>query len=213
MYINLKGVHMTIWNTIAADTAIEKTIASLKENGITSMVVGSIAEAKSAALSLIPKQSEVMTMTSVTLDKTGIEPAINASGDYIAVKPKLYALDRNTQEREMQKMGAAPDYAIGSVHAVTEDGKIVVASNTGSQLPAYAYGASHVVFVAGAQKIVPTLDDAMDRIYNHVLPLESERAHAAYGVPASNISKLLIITKEVHPDRITVIFVKESVGF
>lgn len=204
---------MTTWNTIATDGAIEKTIAALKENGISAMVVGSVAEAKSAALSLIPKHSEVMTMTSVTLEKTGIEPAINASGEYDAVKPKLYALDRTTQGSEMQKMGAAPDYAIGSVHAVTEDGKIVVASNTGSQLPAYVYGSSHVVFVVGAQKIVPTLDDAMDRIYQYVLPLESERAHAAYGVPASNVSKLLIITKEVNPARITLVFIKESVGF
>lgn len=204
---------MTTWNTIATDGAIEKTIAALKENGISSMVVGSVAEAKSAALSLIPKQSEVMTMTSITLDKTGIETAINVSGEYNAVKPKLYALDRTTQGSEMQKMGAAPDYAIGSVHAVTEDGKLIVASNTGSQLPAYAYGSSHVVFVVGAQKIVPTLDDAMDRIYQYVLPLESERAHAAYGVPASNVSKLLIITKEVNPARITVVFIKESVGF
>lgn len=204
---------MTTWNTIATDGAIEKTIAALKENGISSMVVGSVAEAKSAALSLIPKHSEVMTMTSVTLEKTGIEPAINASGEYDAVKPKLYALDRTTQGSEMQKMGAAPEYAIGSVHAVTEDGKLVVASNTGSQMPAYAYGSSHVVFVVGAQKIVPTLDDAMDRIYQYVLPLESERAHAAYGVPASNVSKLLIITKEVNPARITVVFIKESVGF
>ncbi len=204
---------MTTWNTIATDGAIEKTIAALKENGISAMVVGSVAEAKSAALSLIPKHSEVMTMTSVTLEKTGIEPAINASGEYAAVKPKLYALDRTTQGSEMQKMGAAPEYAIGSVHAVTEDGKLVVASNTGSQLPAYAYGSSHVVIVVGAQKIVPTLDDAMDRIYQYVLPLESERAHAAYGVPASNVSKLLIITKEVNPARITVVFIKESVGF
>lgn len=204
---------MSAWNTVATDESIKKTMAALKENGISSTVVESIAEAKNAVVSLIPKQSEVMTMTSVTLDKTGIESAINSSGDYAAVKPKLYSLDRETHGKEMQQIGAAPEYALGSVHAITEDGKIVVASNTGSQLPAYAYGSSHVVFVVGAQKIVSKLEDAMDRIYQYVLPLESARAHAAYGVASSNVSKLLIITKEVNPERMTVVFVKEAVGF
>lgn len=99
------------------------------------------------------------------------------------------------------------------MHAVTEDGKIVIASNTGSQLGAYAYGSQHVIWVVGAQKIVPNIDQAIKRIYDYVLPLESERAHKAYGVEGSAVNKMLIVNAEGTPDRVTVIFIKESIGF
>ena len=201
------------WNTIPDQLVIEKTIQSLKANGIEAMVVDTGDAAKQKVLELIPEGSEVMTNTSVTADTIGLTSSINESGKYDAVKPKLYALDPKTQKREQKKLGAAPEYAVGSVHAVTEDGRIMIASNTGSQLPGYAYGSDHVIFVVGAQKIVKNLDDGFVRIREYTLPLESERARAAYGVEGSNISKMLILNKEVTPGRITLIFIKEVLGF
>jgi acyl-CoA hydrolase len=119
----------------------------------------------------------------------------------------------NDKESEKRKLGNGPDYAVGSVHAVTEDGKILIASNTGSQLPAYAYGAGKVVWVVGTHKITKDLDAGMKRIYDYVLPLESVRANKAYGVPGSFVSKLLIINKEVSPGSLIIIFVPEVLGF
>ena len=204
---------MSIWNTLASDAKIETTVTALKNNGINAIVVATKEEAKEKVAQLIPQKSEVMTMTSKTLEETGIDALINTSGLYDGVKPKLYALDRATQGKQMQQMGATSEYAVGSVHAVTEDGKVVIASATGSQIPGYAYGSSHVVFVVGAQKLVKSLDDAMKRIDEYVLPLESERAKKAYGVPGSVVAKLLIINKEVNPERISMVIVKESLGF
>ncbi|OGC97678.1 hypothetical protein A2W16_01350 [Candidatus Amesbacteria bacterium RBG_16_48_31] len=154
-----------------------------------------------------------MAMSSVTLETTGITAAVNQSGNFASVKSKLTTMDRATQEREMQQLGAAPEYAIGSVHAVTESGQVVIASNTGSQLPAYVYGAGHVIWVVGTQKIVPDLDTAFRRIYDYILPLESDRVQKAYGLPGSNVSKILIINKEVRPSRLTLILVKQQLGF
>jgi L-lactate utilization protein LutC len=154
-----------------------------------------------------------MTMTSVTLETTGIAKELNESGKWRSVKQALMAMQRETDGRTMQVMGSAPEYAVGSVHAVTEMGDLVIASNTGSQLPAYAYGADHVIFVVGAQKIVPTFEMAMERLDSYVLPLESDRAHRAYGVEKSNVSKLLVIHNEVRPERIHVVIVRESLGF
>lgn len=201
------------WNTIADQNTLDATVAALKANGVNAIVVDTAEDAKQKAIELLPKGAEVMTMTSETLQTIGLATEINESGNYDAVLPKLMSMNRETQGAEMQKYGAAPAYVIGSVHAVTQDGKVVVASNTGSQLPAYTYGSAHVVWVVGAQKIVANLDDAMKRIYEHVLPLESERAKKAYGVPGSNVSKLFILNKEVNPERITMILVKESLGF
>jgi hypothetical protein len=203
------------WNTLATDKSIKKTVAALKDANIESVIVETGAEAKKKILEMIPKKAEVMQMTSITLDTIGVSQEINESGKYDSVRNKLYKLDRNTQHKEMQQLGAAPDWSIGSVHAITEDGKVLIASNTGSQLPGYVYGSSHVIWVVSTQKIVKTLEDGMKRIYDYVLPLETKRARKAYGLPDtfhSNVSKLLIVNKEVAPNRITIIFVKEKLG-
>jgi hypothetical protein len=203
---------MSIWNTIPDEKVIEKTAATLQEHGIEIFIVENASAAKEQALALLPKGSQVMTMTSITLEQTGLIHEINESGNYDATKTKLLQMTREKDARRMQELGAASEYAIGSVHAVTQDGKVVVASNSGSQLPGYAYGSDRVIWIVGAQKIVKDLDEALERIYQYVLPLESERAHKAYGVPGSFVSKLLIFNKE-KVGRITMILVKESLGY
>jgi predicted RNA-binding protein with PIN domain len=207
-----KGGEQMNWNTIADQQTLEKTVQALQSNGVNAVIVDTADEAKQKALELLPKGAEVMTMTSETLRIIGLESTINESGDYDAVKPKLYGLNE-LDPSQKAKLGAGPDYTIGSVHAVTHDGKVVVASNTGSQLAAYVYGAQHVIWVVGAQKVVENVDAAMKRIYDHVLPLESDRARKAYGTDGSNVSKLFILNKEVNPNRINMILVKESLGF
>ncbi len=200
------------YTTIPSQDIIEKTIQNLKANGINVLVVKNGQEAKKKVFQLLPKNAEVMTMTSVTLDTLGISQEIIESGKYNAVRNTLAKMNRETQNLEMQKLGAAPEYAVGSVHAVTVDGHALIASNSGSQLPAYVYGSPHVIWVVGAQKIVKNTDEGIKRIYDYVLPLEDARAKKAYGV-GSFISKLLILNREQTPNRITMILVKEVLGF
>lgn len=205
---------MDQWKKIPTDEIINKTVEALTANGIKAEVAQSGEEAKEKALSLIPEKSEVMTMTSITLDTIGLSKEINESGKYDAIRPKLMKMDRKTQSLEMQKLGAAPEYTVGSIHAVTEDGHVLIASNTGSQLSAYVYGSAHVIWVVGAQKIVSNFDQGLKRIYDYVLPLESERANKAYNMAfGSFVSKLLVINKEVNPTRLNLIIVKEELGF
>jgi L-lactate utilization protein LutB len=204
---------MKKWDELAEKPVIEKVVTALAANGITAVVVDSGEQAREKVLELVPEGVEVMTMTSETLDSIGIPEIINESGKYDSVRKKLMAMNRETQGREMQKLGAAPDYAIGSVHAVTTDGKAIIVSNTGSQLPAYAYGSAHVIWVVGAQKIVKDIDEAMERIYEYVLPLESKRVQKAYGMPHSNVSKKLVVSRENVEGRIQMIIVREVLGF
>ncbi|HLD62772.1 MAG TPA: LUD domain-containing protein, partial [Candidatus Norongarragalinales archaeon] len=112
---------------LADSGSVEKTIAALKQNGFDAFLVENAAEAKQKIIELIPQGAEVMTMTSATLDAEGIAKEINESGKFESVRKKLNSMDRKTQGPEMQKLGAAPDWVVGSVHAVTEDGKILVA--------------------------------------------------------------------------------------
>lgn len=202
------------WDKLASQNSIKNTIKALKQNGIEAVVVSNSEGAKKKVLELIPKGSEVMTMTSVTLDTIGLSEEINREGGkFKPVRDKLYAMDSNTQQQEMNRLGAAPDFVVGSVHAVTEDGHVLIASNTGSQLPAYAYSALHVIWVVGTQKIVKDTNEGIKRIYQHSLPLESERAKKAYGVKGSAVNKILIVNKEVQPGRVKLILVKEKLGF
>lgn len=203
---------MKDWGMLATDESIQKTIDTLKANGINAILVSNNEEAKKKVLELLPKGAEVMTMSSVTLETLRLPKEIQESGIYNSVKDKLAKMDRQTQRMEMQRTGAAPEYAVGSVNAVTENGKVIIASNTGSQLPAYVYGASHVIWVVGTQKIVKNVEQGLKRIYEYVLPLESEKMKKMYGV-GSFVSKLLIINKEIVPNRLTLILVKEKLGF
>ena len=81
----------------------------------------------------------------------------------------------------------------------------------GSQLASYAWGAGSVIFVIGAQKLVPTLEAARQRIYQHSLKLEDARAQAAYG-QHSSVGKVLEIHQEL-PGRIHIVLVRQPVGF
>ncbi len=203
---------MNKWETLADEKIIERTVEALKANGIEALVFENGEEARKKVSEIIPEGAEVMTMSSVTLDATGISGLLE-SGNYNSVMKRLMSMNRTTQGLEMQKLGAAPGWSVGSVHAVTEDGKVLIASNSGSQLPAYAYTSSHVIWIVGTNKIVRDVDEGIKRIYEHTLPLESERARKAYGVPGSAVNKLLIMNKENIPGRIMMILVKEKLGF
>lgn len=199
------------WNVVATKEQVEKTIIALKSKNIEAEFVATGAEAKKRLFDILPEGAEVMSMTSVTLDTIGVPKEINESGRFNAVRPKL--TDKNTSDREKKRLGAAPEWVAGSVQAVSENGTVMVASNTGSQLPAYLYGADHVIWIVGAQKIVKDEESGRRRVYEHVLPLESERAKKAYGVAGSFVSKLAIFNKEVTPGRIRMIIVGEALGF
>ncbi len=212
MVIKKKSDARTSWNVLASKEAVERTMQSLKEKGIIPYFVGSSEEAKNKVISIIPKGSEIMTMSSRTLEETGILKEIEESGNFDTVRKKFSTMDKDKQGHVMKQLGAAPSYAIGSIHALTEKGEAIIASASGSQLPAYAYGADQVIWVVGTQKIVSTLEEGMKRLYDYVLPLEDARAKKAYGV-GSNVNKLLIINKESSQNRIHLILINEVLGF
>jgi hypothetical protein len=207
---------MKNWSTPAAKAVIEKTIRALAANGIEAELVANAQEARARVSSLVPAGAEVFTQSSMTLETTGIARELNESGRYTSVRASLNAMNPQAQGREMRKLGAAPDITVGSAHAVTETGTVIVASLTGSQLPGYAYAAGTVIWVVGAQKIVKDVEEGMRRISEHVVGLESARARKAYGLPDSFStfpSKVLLFNREVQPGRVKMIIVNEALGF
>lgn len=197
---------------LATDEQIERTAKALEANGIHVLIAENGEEAKRLFFELVPEGSEVFLGSSVTLETLGIKDEIDKSGHFDALRPKMFAMDRATQSREIRKLSGAPDFTAGSVHAVTEDGHVLIASNTGSQLGPYASGAGKVIWVVGAQKIVKDLNEGLRRIEEYCYPLEEVHMQQLYKM-STGINKVLIVNREIRPKRITMIIVKEELGF
>jgi len=200
------------FGTPADDARVARTAAALEAVGIGVLRAADAADAKRIVLGLIPAGSQVHHGASQSLATAGITEAIEKSGRYDPVRPRIWSMDRATQGDEIRRLTSSPDVMLGSVHAVTETGSLVTASMGGSQLGPYVSGAGRLILVVGTQKIVSDLDEAMRRVYDYAFPLEDARAQAEYGIHSA-VNKVLIINREIAPGRITVVFVDEVLGF
>jgi L-lactate utilization protein LutC len=195
----------------ATDETIDKLVATLGANNIEAIVVANRAEARRGVLELVPEGAEVNWAKSKTLEDLGLDKEFLESGRYDALRNRYLKMDRATQGREIRKLTAAPDYMLGSVNAITEDGELVIVSYSATQLGPLASGAGRLILVVGTQKIVANLDEAMRRVREHAFPYEDARLRETLGVP-TKMAKVLIINAETRPGRTTVFLVKELVG-
>ncbi|MFG2112213.1 LUD domain-containing protein [Streptomyces sp. NPDC048718] len=191
---------------------LDRTVAALRANGFAAELLDDVAAARVRMAELIPEGASVFTGASETLRLSGIAEDIETGGRCEAVRPRVLRMDRATESDEIRRLTATPDVFVASVAAVTETGALVIASGSGSQLPASAGGAAKAVWVVGAQKVVPDLATALRRVEEHALPLENVRAQAAYGQPSA-LNRLLILNAEPQPGRGTVLLVREAIGF
>ena len=195
----------------APASRLERAAAALTAHAFTVEILDDAVAARTRVRDLIPEGASVFTGASETLRLSGIEEDINNSGRYDALKSRP-PMDRVTQRNEIWAALSTPDVIVGSVAAVTETGSLVVASASGSQLPGYAGAAARVIWVVGAQKVVPDLSAALRRVEEHCLPLESERAMRVYGQPSA-ANRVLILNAEPEPGRGTVLLLREAIGF
>ena len=196
----------------ASDERIATAAAALERNGIRPLLAATGAEARGLVGSLLVDGADVYNNTSQTLEAIGVADDIERSGRYQPLRLRLYRMDREMQRRELRILAASPDHVVGSVHALTEGGSLLIASASGSQLGPIVSGAGQVILVIGSQKIVGDVAAGMRRIYEYCYPLEDARARQAYGVP-SGVNNILVINRVMTPGRITAIIVKERLGF
>jgi L-lactate utilization protein LutC len=201
------------YDTIASDETIEKVLSALPARNFIGYVVTNKEEALAKIKELIPSGASVMTGSSVTLEEIGFVDLLKSgTHPWDNLKDGITTEKDPVRQSRLRKEATMADYFLGSVHALTEDGQAVIASNTGSQLPAYAFNAPNVIWVVGAQKIVPNQDEAFKRIEEYVVPLEDVHMKQLYG-SGTNLSKMLIYRKETGKRAIHVLIVKEKLGF
>lgn len=203
------------FNTLVSQESIDKTVQALLANGFQPEVVENKAEALERIKELIPKGASIHNGGSTTLQEIGYI-------DYLKLNThgwnNLHAniLDESDPEKQsiLRRESAFSDYYLGSVHALSETGEMVIASNTGSQLPHLVFTSPNIILVVGTQKITPTLESAIRRLEEYVMPLEDGRVMNAYKMHTMN-TKTLILHKEnpMMGRNVKIILVKEPLGF
>jgi hypothetical protein len=203
-----------MWVELADEVVVRRTGEALEGRGIHVEFLNNKEEALKRLTNLIPPEADVMTGSSTTLKEIGLVDLLKSGKhQWNNLRDKILSETDPQEQAELRKKSVTADYFLGSVQAVTQSGEVIIASNTGSQLPSYAYSSSNAVWVVGTQKIVLNLEEGLRRVREYCLPLEDQRMKQA-GFKGSTIGKILIFERETSPNRtITLIFVNEKLGF
>ena len=203
------------YNQLASNESIQTTIGELAKHNIEAVVVDTKKGALEKIKELIPSGVSVMNGSSTTLIEIGfVDYLKEGKHGWNNLHEAILAESDPAKQGKLRKESVLSDYYLGSVHALSETGEFVVASNTGSQLPHIVFTSQNLLFVVGAQKIVPTLSEALKRLEEYVVPLENERSLKAYGAPTA-LNKIVIFKGEspMIGRKVKMIIVKESLGF
>ncbi|WP_253738973.1 lactate utilization protein [Halohasta salina] len=195
------------------DETIDETVANLEANGFEVVVADSAADALETLQSQIPEGMSVMNGHSTTLEEIGFaEYLTDGDHDWESLPAEIWSIDDDAERQAARRQSQTADYFVGGINAIAQTGELVAADRSGSRIGAYPFAAGNVVIVSGVNKIVPTLDDALDRLESVAYPLENERAKDAYGVESA-IAKQLIFRKELDEGRTTVVLIREHLGY
>ncbi len=199
----------------ASEASVAKTVGALRERGVEAITVQTAVEAFAKIKELIPPGASVMNGSSRTLEQIGFVAYLKSGAHgWNDLHVPILAEKDPAKQALLRKQSALSDYYLGSVHAIAETGEMLIASNTGSQLPHIVFTSPNIIFVAGTQKIVPTFEAAMDRLKTYVFPLEDKRAQDTYGIHTM-LSKIVIFNHENLKigRKVKIILVNEKLGF
>lgn len=203
------------YDTLPTKDIVTKTASALTEHGFETSIVTTKAEALEKIISLIPEGVSVMNGSSRTLEEIEFIAHLKSGthGWKNLHEASLAEVDPHKKMRLMKEASMA-DYYLGSVHAISETGELVISSASGSQIPSIAFSSPNIIFVVSTQKIMPTLEDALKRMREHVVPLEDKRMKDV-GYPGTTLSKTLIFWREnpMMGRKVKIILVNEKLGF
>jgi hypothetical protein len=203
------------YGELVGQDMVDKAVKALADHNFMPESVATGADAFARIKELIPAEASVMNGASKTLDEIGFTDYLKGGEHgWNNLHASVLAETDPAKQAELRKHAVVSDWYLGSAHAVTAEGEMLIASNTGSQLPHLAYTSPNIILVVSTKKIVPTLADAFDRLNTFVLPLEDARIQQVYGVHTTH-AKTLILHKEGARStrKIHILFVNEKLGF
>lgn len=201
------------WTRIPDEKTLNETIEAIKSRGINVILINNRNEALEKIKELIPEGAEIMNGSSTTLIEIGfIDYLKSGKHKWKNLHEEILKESNSERQQNLRRKSVTAEYFLASVNAIAKTGQLVACDASGSRVSAYPFAAKKVILVAGIQKITDNLEEAMKRIREYTYPLEYQRSRKAYGVP-STLGKWVIIERERIPDRITLILVKERLGF
>lgn len=158
----------------------ERVVRNLKTRGINAQFTTSKEEACSAAMDMIPEGVTVANADSVTLLQVGILSALRKRGRNEIINPfvrdeKGYLVVQGKERDELMRKVFFSDVFITGTNAVTLDGKLINIDGYGNRVAPMIFGPRKVIIVTGANKIVRTLDEAIQRIKGICAPQNAIR--------------------------------------
>lgn len=203
------------YDKIASNDVLQKTIKALKKKNFIFSMVKNKNEVLEKIKGIIPKGASVMNGSSVTLAQIGFVDYLKAGKHgWNNLHENILSEKDQKKQAKLRRESLLADYYLGSVTAMTENGELLIASNTGSQLPHIVFSSPNLIFVISTKKIVPNLAQAMERLEKYVIPLEDERMKNQYGI-GTTLNKIVIF-KDENPmgnRKINFILVEEDLGY
>ncbi|MBQ8496100.1 MAG: lactate utilization protein [Clostridia bacterium] len=211
---------------------LEKTLDALRSHRMDAYYVETPEEAKTLALSLIPEGSSCASGGSVTLAETGILDAIK-NGNYNYIDRMIPGLTQEQREEAMRAAFSA-DFYLASANAITENGELYNVDGNSNRVAAMLYGAKNVIIVAGINKLVKDLDEAVFRVKTIAAPKNAKRLScdtpcAKLGhcislkrnggmtdgckTPARICANYTVMAYQRHVSRVKVIIVGKELGY
>lgn len=203
------------YTDLATKEVTQMTVHALAKRNIEAMVVANSAEALAKIKEIIPQGASVMNGASVTLEQLGfVDYLKEGKHGWNNLHAAIVAEKDTAKQGVLRKQALLSDYYLGSVHAMAQTGELVIASNTGSQLPHIVFTSPNLIFVVSTKKIVPTVADAMNRLMEHVVPLEDVHMKQKYGVGTA-VNKIVVFNNEnpMMGRKVRMILVNEDLGF
>jgi L-lactate utilization protein LutB len=211
-YVDDADIDESLDDLPAAD-AIEEAVENLEANGFEVVVVDSADAALAELQSLIPAGASVMNGHSTTLEEIGFAEYLGEGDhEWESLPDEIWSIEDDAERQGARRESQTAEFFLGGINGIAQSGELVAADRSGSRIGAYPFAAENVVIVSGVNKIVPTVDDALDRLESVAYPLENERAQEAYGVDSA-IAKQLIFRQELEEGRTTVVLIRDRLGY
>ena len=198
----------------------EKVCANLKNRGFDAYYCETSADALQQALALIPEGKVVSWGGCKSAEEIGLIDAVK-TGNY-------QVLDRGAaktpEERAaIMKQALTCDVFLSGTNAITEDGELVNIDGNGNRVAAIVYGPDSVIVIAGMNKVMDSLEDAMRRAKTVAAPMNKQRFALQTPCEVTGtcadckgdgcICNQILVTRNCKPaGRIKVILVGEELG-
>ena len=152
---------------------INKVAENLTKNNMEAFVVDKKDEILPLLKTLMPSGASVGVGGSATLDELGVIPFLR-EGDYAFFDRYAEGLTR-PEAVEVMRQSLLADVFLTSSNAVTEKGELYNVDGRSNRVAPLLFGPDSVVVVAGINKIVANIDEAVHRHKTVAAPANSAR--------------------------------------